>query len=253
MLRYRTPLMSAALAVAVLLTPLAASAQEPAPDPAAAAAEQARQQADTAVPSTGGLVVTEYAMRRSKSSPTTIRVFGMIENQRAESVGVKTIAVSLFGTSGETLAAGSALSEVPSMLEPGTKAGWAVLIPDVPTTSEPTMKVQVESGPAASPYLPPITHDLRVEGVTVQPKSKTTFLARVVGQVVDGGQVAVDLPKVVLALAGPDGKLIDVVSAYSQLTTLEPGQSAPFAATVLNSPVDAPSVQHVYVEARVKR
>jgi hypothetical protein len=215
---------------------------------ATAPATAAAPAAVPSAPTTDGLLtITEYTTYKVPVAQGTY-VVGVIENQGGAATGVKTIAVSLLGAAGETVGGASAIYK-PFTLPAGAKSGWLALVSNAPEFTG--VRVQVESGPAQQSFVPPITHELRLDGVTTQER-RPAALPKIAGQVVNTGSSTVDRPQIIAAVFS-GGKLIDVGNAYAKLETLDAGQSSPFEITFTSAGVTDPSSFHLFTEARVKR
>jgi hypothetical protein len=215
-------------------------------------------------PSTSaGLVITQTDMYSMSFNPLTY-VVGQIENQSEAPLGVKTIAVSVLAPDGSTIGTANAFTK-PSFLEPGQRSGWVAFVqgtPNLPQSSgPPSVHVDVESGPPhPASFLPPVVHDLRFEGVTVQPPTQYNSLTRIVGQVVNTSSQSVQRPTIIGSILSTvpeaEGDLIDVGGGIANLETLAPGQSAPFQITLNQggtSVVRGFARYELYAEARVAR
>ena len=223
-----------------------AAAQAAAPQPTAAATPTE----STARPTTSSsLVITEFTTYRASGGSETTYIVGILENQAVTPVAVRTIAVSLLGASGETIGGGTA-TDAPNVLPPGRRAPWRAVVSNAPAFQD--VRIQVEGGPTDTYTARDVTHDLRVDGVTAQPRRGFTS-AKIAGQVVNTGTETVGTTKILAAIFGSDGRLVDVRDAYSKLEALPPGQSSPFEVTFTSDRVNGPSRHELFVEARFKR
>ncbi len=162
------------------------------------------------------------------------------------------VAVSLLDNGGNVLGASSSNLAGLSVVPPGAKYPFLILISKAPSAYKET-KIQVQAEPYPgtqelaffAPYL-----DLKVEGITGKKPQFGGYTLS--GRIINTGNKNASLVKVVSTAYDQNGKVVDVGWTFSKLDQIQAGGNAPFELEFRNLK-EAPSKYDVYVQGTEKR
>jgi hypothetical protein len=150
---------------------------------------------------------------------------GLVQNSGASPAGGIQVGVSLIAD-GDSIV-GSAQAHIrPEMLNPGDRSPWLAQVQRPPEFTR--VRVQVQARPLTDFLESTVTHDFRLEGVTVRPPADPVSSPTIAGEVFNIGARPTTEVGITAAIYDGEGKLFQVAQTVVKPPELAPGQSASF-------------------------